>query len=91
MKRHLFGSQSKKTTTLQLCLLELAVSQAKLYACDGKMSLGRLISFPRYASNPTDILELTSEFIKELTIREKYKDGQVQRLGKMGLRRRNVA
>lgn len=84
----IFGkSGSKKTTTLQLCLLELAVSQAKLYACDGKNELRSIdFIFTRYASNPTDILELTSEFIKELTIREKYKDGQVQKLGKMGLK-----
>lgn len=84
----IFGkSGSKKTTTLQLLLLELAVSQAKLYACDGKNELRSIdFIFTRYASNPTDILELTSEFIKELTIREKYKDGQVQKLGKMGLK-----
>lgn len=84
----IFGkSGSKKTTTLQLLLLELAVSQAKLYACDGKNELRSIdFIFTRYASDPTKILELTSEFIKELTIREKFKDGQVQKLGKMGLK-----
>lgn len=84
----IFGkSGSKKTTTLQLLLLELAVSQAKLYACDGKNELRSIdFIFTRYASEPTKILELTSEFIKELTIREKYKDGKVQKLGKMGLK-----
>lgn len=84
----IFGkSGSKKTTTLQLLLLELAVSQATLYACDGKNELRSIdFIFTRYASDPTKILELTSEFIKELTIREKFKDGQVQKLGKMGLK-----
>lgn len=84
----IFGkSGSKKTTTLQLLLLELGVSQAKLYACDGKNELRSIdFIFTRYASDPTKILELTSEFIKELTIREKYKDGKVQKLGKMGLK-----
>lgn len=84
----IFGkSGSKKTTTLQLLLLELAVSEATLYACDGKNELRSIdFIFTRYASDPTKILELTSEFIKELTIREKLKDGQVQKLGKMGLK-----
>lgn len=84
----IFGkSGSKKTTTLQLLLLELAVSQAKLYACDGKNELRSIdFIFTRYASAPDKILELTSDFIKELTIREKYKDGKVQKLGKMGLK-----
>ncbi len=84
----IFGkSGSKKTTTLQLLLLELAVSEAKLYACDGKNELRSIdFIFTRYASDTTKILELTSEFIKELTIREKYKDGKVQKLGKMGLK-----
>lgn len=90
----IFGKTgSKKTTVLQAILLQLVVSQSKglkptqIYAIDGKDELRSIdFIFTRYASNPEKILEVTSEVIKEMTIRQKYKDGQVVKRGKMGLK-----
>ena len=84
----IFGKTgSKKTTTLQVILLQLALSNAEMYAVDGKdevRSVGFI--FKEYASDPEDILKVTDKLIERLNERQTKKPMKEQAMNKTGLK-----
>ena len=73
----IFGKTgSKKTTTLQVILLQLALSNAEMYAVDGKDEL-RSVGF---------ILKVTDKLIERLNERQTKKPMKEQSMNKTGLK-----
>lgn len=84
----IFGKTgSKKTTTLQVILLQLALSNAELYAVDGKDELRSVeFIFKEYAADPSDILRVTDSLIERLNERQTKKPMKEQAMNKTGLK-----
>ena len=84
----IFGKTgSKKTTTLQVILLQLALSNAELYAVDGKDELRSVgFIFKEYASDPEDILKVTEKLIERLNARQTKKPKKEQAMNQTGLK-----
>ena len=84
----IFGKTgSKKTTTLQVILLQLALSNAELYAVDGKDELRSVgFIFKEYASEPEDILKVTDKLIERLNARQTKKPKKEQTMNQTGLK-----
>lgn len=84
----IFGKTgSKKTTTLQVILLQLALSNAEMYAVDGKDELRSVgFIFKEYASDPEDILKVTDKLIERLNERQTKKPKKEQAMNKTGLK-----
>lgn len=84
----IFGKTgSKKTTTLQVILLQLALSNAELYAVDGKDELRSVeFIFNEYAADPVDILRVTDSLIERLNARQTQKPTKEQAMNQTGLK-----
>ena len=84
----IFGKTgSKKTTTLQVILLQLALSNAELYAVDAKDELRSVgFIFKEYASDPEDILKVTEKLIARLNERQTKKPMKEQAMNQTGLK-----
>lgn len=84
----IFGKTgSKKTTTLQVILLQLTLSNAELYAVDGKDELRSVgFIFKEYAADPSDILRVTDSLIERLNERQTQKPTKEQAMNKTGLK-----
>lgn len=84
----IFGKTgSKKTTTLQVILLQLALSNAEMYAVDGKDELRSVgFIFKEYASEPEDILKVTDKLIERLNARQTKKPKKEQTMNQTGLK-----
>lgn len=84
----IFGKTgSKKTTTLQVILLQLALSNAELYAVDGKDELRSVeFIFKEYAADPADILRVTDSLIERLNERQTKKPMKEQAKNQTGLK-----
>lgn len=84
----IFGKTgSKKTTTLQVILLQLALSNAELYAVDGKDELRSVgFIFKEYAADPADILRVTDSLIERLNERQSQKPKKEQAMNQTGLK-----
>lgn len=84
----IFGKTgSKKTTTLQVILLQLALSNAEMYAVDGKDELRSVgFIFKEYAADPSDILRVTDSLIERLNERQTQKPMKEQAMNKTGLK-----
>lgn len=84
----IFGKTgSKKTTTLQVILLQLALSNAELYAVDGKDELRSVeFIFKEYAADPADILRVTDSLIERLNERQSQKPKKEKAMNQTGLK-----
>ena len=84
----IFGKTgSKKTTTLQVILLQLALSNAEMYAVDGKDELRSVgFIFKEYASDPENILRVTDKLIARLNERQTKKTMKEQTMNQTGLK-----
>lgn len=84
----IFGKTgSKKTTTLQVILLQLALSNAELYAVDGKDELRSVgFIFKEYAADPENILSVTDSLIERLNERQTKKPMKEQAMNQTGLK-----
>lgn len=84
----IFGKTgSKKTTTLQVILLQLALSNAELYAVDGKDELRSVgFIFKEYAADPADVLRVTDSLIERLNERQTQKPTKEQAMNQTGLK-----